>query len=35
MEILGGVIKRYGTQITWNSLSKDLSIDHPKRLPII
>jgi len=29
-EILGAVIKRYTTQITWNSLSKDLSIDHPK-----
>ncbi|MCK5509633.1 MAG: ATP-binding protein, partial [Desulfobacterales bacterium] len=32
MEIIGGVIKRYGSQITWNSLSKDLSIDHPKTI---
>jgi predicted AAA+ superfamily ATPase len=32
MEILGGVIKRYGSQITWNSLSGDLSIDHPKTI---
>lgn len=29
-EILNGIIKRYGTQITWNSLAKDLSIDHHK-----
>lgn len=29
-EILSGIIKRYNTQITWNSLSKDLSIDHHK-----
>jgi predicted AAA+ superfamily ATPase len=29
-EILEGIIKRYGSQVTWNSLSKDLSIDHPK-----
>lgn len=28
-EILRGIIKRYGSQITWNALSKDLSIDHP------
>lgn len=28
-EILRGIIKRYGSQITWNTLSKDLSIDHP------
>ncbi len=28
-EILGGIIKRYGSQITWNTLAKDLSIDHP------
>ncbi len=31
-EILGGVIKRYGSQITWNALSRDLSIDHPKTI---
>jgi predicted AAA+ superfamily ATPase len=30
LEILGAIIKRYGTQITWNALSRDLSIDHPK-----
>lgn len=29
-EILAAVIKRYGSQITWNALSQDLSIDHPK-----
>lgn len=28
-EILGGIIKRYGSQVTWNTLAKDLSIDHP------
>ncbi len=29
-EILEAVIKRYGSQVTWNALSRDLSIDHPK-----
>ncbi len=29
-EILEGIIKRYGSQITWNAISRDLSIDHPK-----
>jgi len=29
-EILNAVIKRYGSQITWNSLAGDLSVDHPK-----
>jgi len=29
-EILQAIVKRYGSQITWNSLAKDLSIDHPK-----
>jgi len=29
-EILEAIIKRYGSQITWNALSQDLSIDHPK-----
>jgi predicted AAA+ superfamily ATPase len=29
-EILMAIIKRYNSQITWNSLVKDLSIDHPK-----
>jgi len=28
-EILNAIIKRYGSQITWNNLSADLSIDHP------
>lgn len=29
-EIVKGIIKRYGSQITWNALSKELSIDHHK-----
>ncbi len=29
-EILAAIIKRYSSQITWNSLASDLSIDHPK-----
>ena len=29
-EILAAIIKRYGSQITWNNLVQDLSIDHPK-----
>ena len=29
-EILSGVIKRYSSQLSWNALSRDLSIDHPK-----
>ncbi len=28
-EIFDSIIKRYGSQITWNGLAKDLSIDHP------
>ncbi|MFH1529973.1 MAG: ATP-binding protein [Pseudomonadota bacterium] len=28
-EVLGAIIKRYGSQVTWNALSRDLSIDHP------
>lgn len=31
-EILGAIIKRYGSQITWNTLAQDLSIDHPKTI---
>jgi hypothetical protein len=27
-----GLWKRYGTQITWDSLAKDLSIDHPRTI---
>jgi len=29
-EVVGAVISRYGSQVTWNALSHDLSIDHPK-----
>lgn len=29
-EIIKGIVKRYGSQITWNALSKELSIDHHK-----
>ena len=29
-EILTAIIKRYNSQVTWNSLARDLSIDHPK-----
>ena len=29
-EILGAIVKRYGSQVTWNALSRDLSIDHPQ-----
>ncbi len=29
-EVLGAVIKRYNSQVTWNALARDLSIDHPK-----
>lgn len=28
-EILAAVVKHYGSQITWNTLSQSLSIDHP------
>lgn len=28
-EVLEAVFKRYGSQVTWNALVKDLSIDHP------
>ena len=31
-EILTGIDRRYGGQVSWNSLSKDLSIDHPKTI---
>ena len=30
LDILQAILKRYGSQITWNSLTHDLSIDHPK-----
>ncbi len=29
-EVLSAVVKRYTSQVTWNSLASDLSIDHPK-----
>lgn len=29
-EIVAGIHRRYGSQISWTSLSKELSIDHPK-----
>ncbi len=29
-EILGAIVKRYGSRTTWNALALDLSIDHPK-----
>jgi predicted AAA+ superfamily ATPase len=28
-EVLGAVDRRLGSQVTWNALSRDLSIDHP------
>ena len=29
-EVLAAVVKRYASQVTWNALAQDLSIDHPK-----
>jgi predicted AAA+ superfamily ATPase len=29
-EVLSAIVRRYGTQVTWNNLVRDLSIDHPK-----
>ena len=29
-EIVAGILKRYGSQVTWNNFLADLSIDHPK-----
>ena len=29
-EILEAIVKRYGSQVTWNAMAHDLSIDHPK-----
>jgi len=29
-EVLTAIARRYGSQVTWNALSRDLSIDHPK-----
>lgn len=28
-EVLEGILRRYASQVTWNGLAKDLSIDHP------
>jgi predicted AAA+ superfamily ATPase len=28
-EVLGAVVRRLGSQLTWNALARDLSIDHP------
>ena len=32
LEILQAIVKRYGSQITWNALAHDLSTDHPKTI---
>lgn len=29
-EVLGAIVNRYTTQVTWNALAGDLSIDHPR-----
>ena len=29
-EVLAAIVKRYASQITWNALAQDLSIDHPR-----
>jgi len=29
-EVLEAIVKRYGSQVTWNALAHDLSINHPK-----
>ena len=29
-EVLAAIVKRYATQVTWNALAQDLSIDHPR-----
>ena len=29
-EVLSAIVKRYTSQVTWNGLAQDLSIDHPK-----
>lgn len=29
-DVLGGILKRYGSQLTWNTLAADLSIQHHK-----
>ncbi|MHB8835204.1 MAG: ATP-binding protein [Candidatus Methylomirabilia bacterium] len=29
-EVLAAIVNRYGSQVSWNALAQDLSIDHPK-----
>jgi len=29
-ELVGAIIRRYSSQVTWNTLTDDLSIDHPQ-----
>lgn len=29
-EVLGAIVNRYGSQVSWNSLARELSIDHPQ-----
>lgn len=29
-EVLGAVVSRYGSQVSWNALARELSIDHPQ-----
>lgn len=31
-EVLRGILRTYASQVSWNSLSKDLSIEHPKTI---
>ena len=31
-EILEAIVRRYASQVTWNALSRELSIDHPKTI---
>jgi predicted AAA+ superfamily ATPase len=31
-EVLGAISDRYGSQLTWNALASELSIDHPKTI---
>lgn len=29
-EVLGAIVSRYGSQVSWNALARELSIDHPQ-----
>lgn len=31
-EVIGAILKRYNTQVSWNALAQDLSIDHPSTI---